>query len=439
VISSSSHFSRPAGRTRPGLLGVGCVAVILLLVLTPTGCYLSRGAWEESKILARRRPIDELVRDPRLEPAVRQKLRIVLAARAYAKDSIRLRVKESFTTFSQLDKDTLVLLLSAAYRDRLEPYTWWFPIVGRVPYKGYFDFDAAKRAARQFYMDGYDVSLRPSDAFSTLGWFNDPLLSTSLKRDSLDLVNTVIHELTHNTFYAPGSAAFNESFASFVGARGAAAFFRSRGQPAAALRVDAQWADEKLLGAFWTVLSHTLDSAYAAHPDNRAARIAVRDTVYLRARASLINEIAPRFRTVSPRYSERVPLDNASLLAHRVYAKDLDLFDAVYAREGYDLKRTIGRIIALAKSTPKDPYGALKAWLSGSPTRTGKGATPTVAIHPLAAGVAAGLDSRCRDFTYSAQLSGSATSPASRNSITEVGTSRMLPRTCFSRRPQAAG
>ena len=234
MISIKRKTTRTAGRTRPRVLGLGCLTVIFLLALTPTGCYLSRGAWEESKILARRRPIDELVRDPRVEPAVRQKLRIVLAARAYAKDSIRLRAKESFTTFSQLEKDTLVLLLSAAYRDRLEPYTWWFPIVGRVPYKGYFDFDAARRAATQFYLDGYDVSLRPSDAFSTLGWFNDPLLSTSLKRDSLDLVNTVIHELTHNTFYAPGSTAFNESFASFVGSRGAAAFFRSRGQPAAA-------------------------------------------------------------------------------------------------------------------------------------------------------------------------------------------------------------
>jgi predicted aminopeptidase len=128
----------------------------------------------------------------------------LLAAREYARDSLRLRTKESFTTYSRLDKDTLVLVLSAAYRDRLEPYTWWFPIVGRVPYKGYFDFDAARRTARKFYEDGYDVSLRPSDAFSTLGWFNDPLLSTSLRRDSVDLANTVIHELTHNTFLRAG-------------------------------------------------------------------------------------------------------------------------------------------------------------------------------------------------------------------------------------------
>lgn len=339
------------------------LATLIALSLSPTGCYLSRGAWEEGKILARRKPIAELVANSRIDALTRRKLQIVLAARQYAKDSIRLRTKESFTTYSALDKDTLVLVLSAAYRDRLEPYTWWFPIVGRVPYKGYFDFDAARRAAQQFQRDGYDVSLRPSDAFSTLGWFNDPLLSTSLRRDSLDLVNTVIHELTHNTFYAPSNVAFNESFASFVGARGAAAFFRLRGQPQAEARVDAGWEDEKVLGAFWSALTHTLDSAYKAHPNDRRARLAVRDTVYTRARAILVSEIAPRLRTVSPMYAQRVPLDNASLLARRVYAKNLDLFDAVYEREGRNLRRTIGRIITLAKSSPKDPYGALRIWL----------------------------------------------------------------------------
>ena len=351
------------GRKKRALALAAC-ALIVASVLTPTGCYLSRGAWEEGKILSRRRPIAELVSDPRVPPGARQKLAIVLAARDYARDSIRLRAKESFTTFSQLDKDTLVLVLSAAYRDRLEPYTWWFPIVGRVPYKGYFDFAAARRAAKQFYADGYDVSLRPSDAFSTLGWFNDPLLSTSLRRDSVDLVNTVIHELTHNTFYARGQTAFNESFASFVGSRGAAAFFRSRSQPAAAARADAGWDDEKLLGQFWTSLTHTLDSAYKAHPESRNARILVRDTVYQRARATLIADIVPRLKTVSPLYAERVALDNASLLARRVYAKNLDLFDAVYEREGQNLRRTIIRVIVLAKSDKADSYRAIRQWLS---------------------------------------------------------------------------
>jgi predicted aminopeptidase len=300
---------------------------------------------------------------PGTPPATRAKLKLVLDARRYAKDSLALRVNDSFTTYSQLDSDTLVLVLSAAYRDTLKAYTWWFPVVGRIPYKGYFDFDEAIRTARQMEREGFDTYLRPADAFSTLGFFNDPLLSTTLKSDSLTLANTVIHEVTHNTFYASGQAAFNESFAMFVGARGAAAFFRARGQEQAAGSVEARWEDDKLLARFWASVIKSLDSAYAAYPASKAARIAVRDTVYQRTRARLLNEIAPALKTINPRYAERVALDNAALLARRVYASDLDLFDRVYAREGRNLKRAIGRIIAVAKRNEDDPFAGLRAWL----------------------------------------------------------------------------
>lgn len=335
------------------------------LISAPTGCYLSRAGWEEAKILSRREPISEIVARPGTPAETKAKLEVVLASRKYAKDSLSLRVKDSYTTYSRLDRDTLVLLLSAAYRDTLKAYTWWFPIVGRVPYKGYFDFDDALETAREMEREGFDTYVRPADAFSTLGFFNDPLLSTTLKSDSLTLATTVIHEVTHNTFYAPGQAPFNESFASFVGARGAAAMFRARGQEGAARRVDARWEDDKLLARFWASVIKSLDSAYAAHPESKAARIAVRDTVYQQARWRLVTEIGPVLKSINPRYAERVPLDNAALLARRVYASDLDLFDRVYEREGRNLKRAIGRMIGLAKSNEEDPFEGLRAWLVG--------------------------------------------------------------------------
>lgn len=354
---------------RRGILAIAIVGAALALITAPTGCYLSRGAWEEAKILSRREPIAEIVARPETPEVTRAKLRVVLAARQYASDSLKLRTKDSFTTFSRLDHDTLVLVLSAAHRDTLKAHTWWFPIVGRVPYKGYFDFDQARRDAKKLSNQGFDTYLRPADAFSTLGFFNDPLLSTTLKSDSLTLANTVIHEVTHNTFYASGQAPFNESFAMFVGARGAAAFFRARGQEAAAQRTEARWEDDKLLARFWASLIASLDSAYAAHPGSKAARIAARDTVYARARSALITTIAPALKTINPGYAERVPLDNAALLARRVYSSDLDLFDRLYEREGRDLKRTIRRVIAQAKARPEAPFAGLEAWVSGADGR----------------------------------------------------------------------
>ena len=108
-------------------------AALVVFLLTPTGCYLSRAGWEEAKILAGRRKIVRLVEDAGTDQATRARLQLVLAARGFAAESIKLRTGDSFTTYSHLERDTLVLVVSGAYRDRLEAYTWWFPIVGRVP------------------------------------------------------------------------------------------------------------------------------------------------------------------------------------------------------------------------------------------------------------------------------------------------------------------
>lgn len=348
------------------LLSLALALLAGAFFITPTGCYLSRGAWEEAKILSRRRPIVQIMADPATDTLTRRKLAIVVEARNYAKSVLRLKTNDSYTTYSQLDNDTLVLVLSAAHRDTLKGYTWWFPVVGRVPYKGYFDFAGARREEQRLKGQGFDTYLRPSDAFSTLGWFNDPLLNTTLSRDSLDLVDTVIHEVTHNTFYAPGQAYFNESFANFVGARGAIEFFNARGQPAAAAEVEARWHDEKLLSAYWASLIVSLDSAFLAHPESRVARLEARDSVYARARADLVQRVSKELRTVSPGWASRVALNNAALLARRIYAQDLEVFDEVWRREGKDLRRAIARIVRIARENPKDPAGAVKSWARGS-------------------------------------------------------------------------
>ncbi len=347
-----------------GLLGL----VVLGLSVFPTGRYLLRSGWEEAYILARRRSIASIVNDSTSADSVdartRAKLRLVLEARRFAADSIGLDAGESFTLYSDIGRDTLVLVLSGARRDRLEAYTWWFPIVGRVPYKGWFDVAASRRAANDLKSRGFDVYLRPSAAFSTLGWFNDPLLNTTLRADMLDLANTVVHELTHNTFYASGQAGFNESFASFVGARGSARLFRARGDSARAKEADRRWVQDQRLAAFWTAVARSLDSAYAAAGPDSMTRVRAADSVYARARVTLVNDIAPAVGATA-RWASRMQLDNAALLARLTYGRDLPLFDSVWVREGRDLRRSVRRIVALAKSEPNDPYAAVRAWLGG--------------------------------------------------------------------------
>ena len=361
TVSKRVKWVRPALRA----LAVLVLVVVAGLLVFPPGRYLLRAGWEEGKILARRRPIRGLVADPATPPDLRSRLALVLSARAFAQDSLGLESGESFTTYSALDRDTLVLVLSGAYRDRLESFTWWFPIVGRVPYKGYFDFAEARRQERELTLRGFDARLGAASAFSTLGWFNDPLLPSTLHSDSLTLVNTVIHELTHNTYYAPGGAVFNESFANFVGSRGAEQFFRDRGQATAADDARAQWADEKVMGGFWASLYERIDSMFKAHPGDEPAqvaqRIAVRDSIYATARERLVHDLGPQLRGISSRRVKRIRLDNAILMSRRVYLTDLEVFDNVLTRHRGNLRSTIAAIIAAAKSNRDHPFAAVLA------------------------------------------------------------------------------
>lgn len=318
-----------------GLGGLIALALVLL-VATPLGRYLVRAGWEEAKILAARRPIAEVVADATVDAALRDKLALVLEARAFAADSLAFPVREAFTQFTQLERDTLVLVLSGAQQDALVPRLWWYPLVGRLPYKGFFRREDALAAREALAAKGFDTYLRPASAFSTLGWFNDPLLSTTARMDSVDLVNTVIHELAHNRYFAPGDASFNESFANFVGARGAEWFFRVRGDSVNAARALARWADDRLLAAFWQGLFVSLDSTFSAHPSHemRARRIQLRDSVYAQARARLVQDLAPKLRAIPAAYAERVPLDNAALLARRVYLSGVVEFEQTLRSAG---------------------------------------------------------------------------------------------------------
>lgn len=340
----------------------GLTALLVgVLALTPTGCYISRAAYEEARILSRRQPIEKLLRDSGMvrakavtamdshimDAATLDKLRLVSEARQFAVSALGLKAGESFTQYSRLDRDTLVLVLSAAYRDRLERKTWWFPVVGTFPYKGFFDFDEAKRTRDEMMRDGFDVTLGPSSAFSTLGWFNDPLVSTTIKADSVTLVNTVIHELLHNTFFAKGRVSFNESFASFVGGRGAEAFFRARGDSVLLKRAEDDWQDDLVLGRFWARVAHEIDSVFAALPDSaRDARLAARTAVYDAARRRLIDSVGPALRGYPAGWAEKVQLNNAVLLSRRVYAEGLDGFDSVYVAEKGDVRKAMEAVIA---------------------------------------------------------------------------------------------
>ncbi len=349
-----SPWFRRFGRLALALVG----AVALLAAATEMGRYITRAAWEEARILLRRRPISEVIGDSTTSVAVRQRLQLVQEARQFAVTELGLKAGESFTAYSHLDRDTLVLVLSAARRDTLAAKSWWFPIVGRFPYKGFFSLGRALKEASDLQSQGYDTELRTASAFSTLGWFNDPLLSTTLRADSVSLVNTVIHETVHNTVFIRNHVEFNESLASFIGARGAELFFSERADSSLARAAAGAWHDTKRLGEFWASAVRAIETAYAAGGDS-LTRIARRDTVYRNLRAVLLDTVGPQLRTYPRRALERVELNNATLLARRVYGRDLEVFDDLATSRALSLRETM-QLIADSTRSASDPYAVLR-------------------------------------------------------------------------------
>ena len=314
--------------------------------------YLTRAGFEETRILQSRQPIDRLVRRPDIDPALRRSLGLVLQTRDYAA-RLGLEAKQTYTTYSDVGRDTLLLVLQAAPKDCICPYTWKYPIVGRIPYKGFFDPVAARREAARFSSRGYDTYLRPSSAFSTLGWFNDPLLSTALTRDSVELAVTVFHEIAHNTLYVKSATPFNESFAQMVGYRSAQAFFEERGDSARAQQAADRWHDEIVLGDYYAALVERLEALYSQHPDSTTLEEGRRSAAAW-ARSQLEGPIAQRFRTYRiGRLTER-PINNAQLIGARIYRTRLDLFDRWYERHDRDVGRSVSALKSLIEGAEGD-------------------------------------------------------------------------------------
>jgi predicted aminopeptidase len=313
--------------------------------------YITRAGFEETRILKSRQPLARMARDGSVDPAVRRSLELVLESRNYAA-RLGLKAKETYTTYADVGRDTLLLVLQAAPKDCICPHTWKYPIVGRIPYKGFFDASAARREAARFAAQGYDTYLRPSSAFSTLGWFNDPLLSTALTRDSVELAATVFHEIAHNTLYVKSATPFNESFAQLVGYRSAEAFFRERGEVLRAQRAADRWHDEIVLGDYYSALVRRLEALYAGNPDSVTLEEGRREAAAW-ARSQLEGRVGQSLRTIRiGRLAER-PINNAQLIGARIYRTRLDLFEGWYEQHGRD----IGQSVSALKTLMADAEG----------------------------------------------------------------------------------
>jgi len=162
--------------------------------------------------------------DENFPDSLKRKIRIIQNARTYAVQGLGLKDTESYSTFYDQKGETALWNVSACKPYSFTSKTWWFPMVGEVPYKGFFDKEKANEVAAELKEDGWEVRVRPVGGWSTLGWFKDPILSSMLNRSEGELAELIIHELTHSTIFVKNEVTFNENLASFIGEQGARLF-----------------------------------------------------------------------------------------------------------------------------------------------------------------------------------------------------------------------
>lgn len=212
-----------------------CAAALCLPVLLLAGCasltYYTQSVTGHLKLMAGREPIEDMVASPETSPELREKLQTVQTVRSFASNRLGLPENRSYLYYTQLDRPYAVWNVVAAPRFALEPRRWCFPIAGCVSYRGYFDRDKAAAKARELKAEGLDTAVLGATAYSTLGWFADPVLSPMLDMPETELAGLIFHELAHQRLYVPGDTAFNEAFASVVEETGVERWVQDRGRP----------------------------------------------------------------------------------------------------------------------------------------------------------------------------------------------------------------
>jgi predicted aminopeptidase len=260
----------------------------------------------------------------------------------------------------------------AAPRDSLKPYTWWFPIVGEVPYRGYFSKERADAEAEEMEKRGLDTMVRPAVAFSSLGFFNDPLLSDLLRLGHVELAGVIIHELFHRTYFLASDAMFDESAATYIGGAGAISFFETTEGPASVDAQDARGVLESDL-RFAEFLKGESDRL------NRLYESGLPEAEILKQRQPVFVQINADYARLKPQLSglerfdlDKEPLNNAVLINYLIYFHDLDKFAKLQRIYVGDLNHTIKAVIALAESDRADPFHAIELATRVGPERAAR-------------------------------------------------------------------
>lgn len=320
------------------------ISILSFSFLFLNGClsYLWHASNNHIKLMSRRISIERALEKYSFSKDEREKLKMIPKIKHFAKTKLGMDIDEDvYSTYIQLGRPYVTYLLRVSEAYALKPYTWYFPVVGRVPYKGFFDKELAKREAKTFPPDRYDTIVRGVTAYSTLGWTEDSVLSSMLLYNKGDFTVTVFHELAHTVLFFSSHINFNERFAEFVGRKSAELFFRAEeGENSKTLQImRKQWADELIFSAFMEKEYNLLDQWYKNNKGKITVQLKAKRLKEIQER--FLSRIQPQMKTSRYNYFSGIRLNNARLLSYRAYNYRMDEFEKLYALVGKDMKAFI--------------------------------------------------------------------------------------------------
>ncbi|MCG8481608.1 MAG: aminopeptidase [Spirochaetales bacterium] len=348
------------------------VLVILgVAVLALSSCYVTTQGYHLVAQQLSARPVERWEAEDDFTEGEAELFRRVEEIREYARSTLELDAGRNYTTYLRVDGDHLVDVVSAAGELSFERKEWWFPFFGRFPYKGFYRRRSAERLAARLRRDGWDVIIRPVEAFSTLGYFRDPLISFMTDYDDARLSELIIHEMAHATLWVASEAQFNEEFATFVGRTGAEDYLTARHGADSPQLVEfrARAVDSERFRSDVLALKERLDAFYRSvegdtteRRDELLARKAAIIDEYQRDFAARYDEV---YRSDRYRFFAEAAINNAYLDLFDTYTGNLPLFEKFHRRVGGgELRVTVTELVRRADAWRDIPRRARPPVLS---------------------------------------------------------------------------
>jgi predicted aminopeptidase len=358
---------KPARRVRKWLLA----PALLVVLLAMSGCqnlgYYSQAIKGQYQISAHAQKIAKLVADPQTSASLKVKLQLVQELRAFAAKDLKLPVDGHYEKYVDVHRPYVVWNVQAAPEFSLEEKTWWFPLVGSVEYRGYFSESGAQDYAAGLRKKSYDVYVDGVEAYSTLGWFKDPVLNTFVSNTPPDLAETIFHELGHQRLFVSGDTDFNEAFATTVGQEGARRWLRAKGDQAGCEQYQAELRRSEQFARLITATRTKLETLYG---DERTDAGQLKATSKPRAippdelrrqKRQLLDGLRNDYAQLKAQWGGNKdydswfagPLNNAQLNSVAAYYDLVPCFERLLAQNGGDLEKFYEAVSRLAKE-PKD-------------------------------------------------------------------------------------